>query len=318
MIRFQLLLFFLLFAVVLVGQDSDVELFEQKSNLIIEKGRLTKNYSFLIRINNRKGEDYSKISIPYSNNSSISKLEASILDQHGNLVRKLKTSEITERSYISSYSFYEDDFIKEFTLRHNVYPYFISYSYQIRENEFLTIDNWMPILNFSVPTRNAELTLTIPDGYGIYYRNTEIDPPIIEQISDKKTTIYKWKTAYNKSIKQESFSPFIYRFIPSVRIVPERFKYHFKGSFADWDKFNEWVFQLNKGTDILPQSEKQIINPLISSEKDTVSIIRNLYHYLQDNTRYINISIDKGGMKSYPASYVCNNKFGDCKALTTI
>lgn len=306
----------MLCSVLLAGQNPDAELFEQKTDIIIDKGKLTKSYSFLIRINNRSGEDYTKISIPFSKISKISKLEASVLDQNGKLVRKLKKSEITERSYISSFSFYEDDFLKEFTLRHNLYPYFISYSYHIQESDFFTIESWIPILGSKIPTRNAELTLTVPSDYVIHYRNTEVDEPIIEQNSVKNTTVYKWKTDYSKPIKSESLAPVAYRFMPSVYIVSEQFKFHHKGSLASWDDFNKWIFKLNKGTDVLPESEKQIINPLIEGEKDTVNIIRKLYHYLQDNTRYVNISIDKGGLKSYPASYVCTNKFGDCKALT--
>lgn len=314
--RYRLLLLFLLCSVLLIGQNSDAELFEQKTDIVIDKGKLTKSYSFLIRINNRNGEDYTKISIPFSKNSKITKLEAAILDKNGNLVRKLKKSEIIERSYISSFSFYEDDFIKEFTLRHNLYPYFISYSYQIQENEFLNIESWIPILDSDIPTRKAELALTVPNDYAINFQNTEIEAPVIEQNSDKKTITYKWEATYTKPIKGESLAPVAYRFMPSVYIVPEQFKYHHRGSLAGWEDFNEWIFKLNKGMDKLPESEKLIINPLIAGEKDTVNIIRKLYHYLQDNTRYVNIAIDKGGLKSYPASYVCSNKYGDCKALT--
>jgi hypothetical protein len=54
---------------------------------------------------------------------------------------------------------------------------------------------------------------------------------------------------------------------------------------------------------------------LTDSIKDEKEKIRLVFHYLQDATRYINVSIKTGGLKPFPASYVAEKKYGDCKAL---
>ena len=53
-----------------------------------------------------------------------------------------------------------------------------------------------------------------------------------------------------------------------------------------------------------PEKETSKINSLIKGIDDEKQKIRVLYHYLQDETRYINISLETGGLKPRRASYV--------------
>jgi hypothetical protein len=101
-----------------------------------------------------------------------------------------------------------------------------------------------------------------------------------------------------------------------VIIAPVTFHNEISGSWESWQTYGDWVCALSKGMDILPDSEKQKVNSLIAGITDKREIVKVLYHYLQDNTRYINVSIGIGALKPYPAEYVCKNKYGDCKALT--
>ena len=99
--------------------------------------------------------------------------------------------------------------------------------------------------------------------------------------------------------------------------MPLNINYGVEGSAESWDSFGSWLKDLNQGTELLPLREKYKIQSLIKDSESQEEIVRRLYHYLQDHTRYINVAIDVGGLKSYAADYVCINKYGDCKALTT-
>jgi hypothetical protein len=314
MIKINLILGFLFLSITSFAQKYNAELICQKTSIVINKGSLSKDLYFEIKINNRAGEKYAKISIPYSKLNKLSNIKAFIKDSDGRIVRKLKKNEIITRSSISDFSFYEDDFVKEFTLKHNAYPYTIVYSYQIQQSEFLYIDYWIPVIDRNVPTLTAGLLLSVPLNYRISYKNNQIKSYRIDTIENRIN--YQWTANYTDLIKSEIYSPPVFEFVPSVAIIPLDFKYESEGSFKDWGAYGNWQFGLLKGLNELPDRDKNKIHTLINNVTDDKEKIKILYHFLQDETRYVNVTMETGGLKPYPASYVAQNKYGDCKALT--
>lgn len=296
------------------SQQYDAELINQQTVIEASEGKLIQTNFFEIRINNRSGDKYAEVSIPFTKMNKVSDIEASVSDFLGTEVKKLKKSDITERSESSSMTFFNDTYVKEFKLRNNTYPYTFKYSYRIDASQFMFITHWAPVIDYEIPTRLASLKITSPEGYKISYNAQLIDPPRIDSISG--SVIYSWTASYKNPVQPEMYSPPGTRFIPTVEVVPVNFVYELDGSHESWKSYGSWNYKLLNGLDDLPLSEKFRIHYSTDSIKDEKEKIRVLFHYLQDATRYVNVSVKTGGLKPYPASYVAANKYGDCKALS--
>ncbi len=293
---------------------TDSEVISYVSNLQIKDNKVITTDSVIIQINNYKGEYATYITIPYSKNEKLNINDAWIEDVNGKIIRKLKSNEFTDHSAISDYSIYEDYFVKTAQLRHNQYPYRIVYSYQKSTADFLT-KIWAPLLFNDQDVRSAKLIVSIPaNDYPIRYKYENIKEPDIQTIGDKK--IYSWEASYI-SEERQMYSPISELKIPKVYITPLNFKYGLKGSWDSWVSFGNWICKLNEKSTVLPESEKQKVDELILGINHPKEKIKILYQYMQKHTRYVNVSLKIGGLKTYPASYVVQNKYGDCKALST-
>jgi len=280
----------------------------------VKNNKLFQTDTLIIQINNRTGEKYTDIEIPYSKNSKVSNIEGWIEDISGNVVRTLKRNEITDKSNISEISMFEDNYVKTFQLKHNSYPYRIFYTFKTTESQFTEIVSWTPVIHPEVSTKDARLYIILPKTYPFqkYIRNAAC--LTTDTFGDCIRLAYSAK--FDKIEIDEKYAEPVLDFLPLVIIEPTHFYYGIEGSFENWKSYGNWFYKLNFGLTDLPADEKNTISQLINGLTDKKEIIKVLYHYMQDHTRYINVSIGIGGNKSYPASYVSENKYGDCKALS--
>lgn len=307
----MLLVFFILPA---RAAGPDCELIQHEVHCRIEKGILYKDYLYVLQINNRAGESNARVTIPFSKNNRILGLEGSIENLNGIVIRRLSKKDYTDISAVSDQAMYTDDFIRRFELIHNQYPYRIRYTYRMEFREFLYIADWVPVLDENIPTHNASLTVEMPLAYPYRAKSKDISFHEADTLGANIRLTYKADNipAYHS----EPYAPSPLNSLPYVIIVPENFRWFTPGSLTTWQTYGQWESKLIEGADVLPVQEKNKVRNLVSGISDETEKAKKLYAYLQDNTRYINVKIDVGGLKPYPAEYVALHKYGDCKALS--
>ena len=308
------LLIILFFLAIPLKSQNRGSVIEYNTLITVQGNSLIEEKSFIIQVDDKQSDWLSDIRIGYNKYSKPDIVEAMVISNTGAVLRKLGRKEIVTRSDISDGSLYEDDYVMEFSLRWNEYPYRIKYTYRKTTDRFIYLTVWSPHVFPGIPTRNANLKIIFPLNYN--YRILSSGNLIFKKDSVDKTKVLTWQASDIYPVARERFAPPYQDLLPSVYVIPLSFNYGMPGTLESWGTFGTWHSGVNRDLLALPSSEKQKVDELISGAADRKEIVRRLYHYMQDNTRYINVSIDVGGLIPYPASYVCTNRYGDCKALT--
>lgn len=294
--------------------QSSAEILEFRTRIVVERNRLVTDRSFIIQINGPASEWIAEISLPFKEGDKLDIMDAAILDKNGIVVRTLRKDEIQVVSDISAGIFYSDTYSKNFSLHWNDYPYIIRYSYRHSVSNFIYIAYWYPYLYGGVPVRKALLDIEIPAEYKVSVRKRGNLNEFLD--IQNNTQVLKFEAENLPFLENEYLSLPLNEIMPRVVVFPDEFKYELKGKLDSWASLGTWFDNLNAGLDVITPEEAKKVDKMISGITDKREIIRRLYHYLQDNTHYVNVAIETGGLKPYPASYVCTNKYGDCKALT--
>lgn len=297
----------------LFAQNNHCKVYSFSSLIELKENKSIQTDTVIFQVNDREGEKYTHVSLPFSKSQKISGLKAWIVDANGNIIRTMNSNEVKEHSAISDYSLFEDDYVKAFQLKHITYPYRFYYTYTSTSRYFHKIE-WNPVFKHNMPTSTAKLTLVVNKDFKFQLFNQHIDNPKEEVIADTKC--YTWSTSYNEEWKDEIYAAPFFASIPKVVIVPLQFSYGLDGTNTTWQSFGNWQWQLNNNLFDLPESEIQIVKDLVKGITDVREVVKILYHYMQDHTHYVNVTLGVGGWRPYPASYVAKNKYGDCKALS--
>lgn len=273
------------------------------------------HYKRAITVLNESGDHFAEVYAYYSKNMPISNLRISLYDTNGDLIEKVKSSEINDYSS-SGESLFTDSRFKYYEPIQKNYPYTLVCSYSLSASEFFNIGNWHPYKGsrcsvsksiFKVATKNPDLF-----KYKLY--NSSIEPEITKE---NETSTYMWQVSNLKAYKSESYASPNSDRGPYLKCSPTKFQYDkINGSTKSWNELAKWFSKLNHERDTLDNNTESHIKDLVKDCETNFDKVKVLYEYLQNKTRYVSIQVGLGGQQPFPAQYVQDKSYGDCKALS--
>lgn len=275
----------------------------------------------VIRFKNDKLVDkYARVVVHESNLIKCLDISAKIRNKHGKVVKHLKKKSDFESAQVSpGFELYSESKYYGAKLDWSEYPFEIEYEYELEFQTLLSWPDWYP--QSKLPVVKSTYQLILPNDafrFQTHAIGLEIDP---EKKTGKKGKVeWFWELSEINPPKKEAYmSPEAKGAQKKLLFAAETFMLgEYVGKSDSWESYAKWYHQVIKDQSTLPAEMVAEVKEMISGDLSVYEKINTIYRYLQDNTRYVAIYLDIGGLKPHSLSSIAFNKYGDCKDLTML
>jgi transglutaminase-like putative cysteine protease len=275
----------------------------------------TTYYRVVITILNSNAKSYGKEVIGYDKFNVVKSFRGVAYDAAGNVIKKLKQSDIYDQSAFDGFSLYSDNRLKRADLSQGTYPYTVEFEYETEQKCLFFIPDFSLYEDDEISIQKSKYTLVYPAALKPRYKLFKIQEPKTFSLDGKEAL--EWSFENIKPAKFERLSPDPDQIIPNISTAPQAFEFdNYAGRMDSWENFGKWITLLNKDKNILPEPTRKKVQELTKNATTTEEKVRILYEYLQGKTRYVSIQLGIGGYQPFAASVVEQNGYGDCKALS--
>jgi transglutaminase-like putative cysteine protease len=312
------------------GQDS-YELRTIPDGLRIDAPAVVRERSFRVEVIDREvfeetgvvaytiyrseGRHFGEFDIGYARFDKIKDFDGALYDARGEEIRTMESEDVTDESDVAVISLYDDVRRRSARLYHSEYPYTVEFKYRIRHNGTINYPRWVAQRGREgvVHTR-MEVILAERDTLR-YRSNVDSLKPVVTLLDGRRH--YVWEASRLPELSEEELAEDLDRRTHIVNIAPREFELGgFAGNMSSWKSFGEWIARLYSEKGALPPQAKAEIASRLAGVTGDREKARRLYEYMQQRTRYVNVSLGIGGWEPYDAAYVYQRGYGDCKALS--
>ena len=271
----------------------------------------------VVTVLNEKGIGEIEAKEYYSKTSSVKNIEALVFDGLGIEIKKIKRKDFKDQSAVSGSTLFSDDRVIYLVYTPIQYPFTIIYESEVESSNTAFIPQWYPLSDYLVSVEKSVLNVNYPDNLGFKKMESNFSNFKINKIVDSSTQLSYTATNITAQ-KEEDYSPGFTAIFPKVMMGLENFHLeNVDGNAKTWATFGKWYSdKILSGTTELSEETKLKMKALVGDEKDPIKKAKLIYNYVQQKSRYVNISIGIGGWKPMLAADVDRLGYGDCKALT--
>jgi len=268
----------------------------------------------LVTILNEKGDDEAIIEFGYNKKyDNYSDIDIRVYNADGVLLKKYHKSDMYDGAVIDNETMVGDE--RFLGLKHTVasYPTTIEVEYEEDINSFISLDDWR-LQGIEQAVQHETYSVSAKPDIGFRYKGKNITLTPVKTTADGVDT-YTWQVNNVKAIKKEE-NVINWTVLPVLLFGTTAFDcYGYPGDMSTWQNYGKWVYNLNKDVCTLSPERIAEIKKMTDTIKTDKAKAKFLYEYMQHDMRYVSIQLGIGGFKPFPATFVDQKKYGDCKAL---
>lgn len=183
----------------------------------------------------------------------------------------------------------------------------IEFSYSIRKLNTLVTDRSCDtfVLKGGISTKLAKMRLLYAPGRQVFALPINHDIQPTAGYTETGLVDCQWQVADRKPFLYEPDAPSW--FMPPGRGVVEY------GEFSSWNEVAHWVCRLfYQPTELSPEFY-QIVQRIAGKTSNPVERIGLALRFVQDDIRYVSVSIGEHSFKPYDIATILQRRYGDCK-----
>ena len=270
----------------------------------------------VVTVLTKAGDNYVGAQANYDANTKIDLFEATLYDANGKEIKKFKTKDFGDQSYVTDGQMYTDDRIKYLNYTPTNYPYTIHYKIVTTNKNTLWIPRWSPIRAANLSIEKSSYQFVNKTSSTIRLKEDNFKGFDIAKTGNNNNLSYSLNNvlAFNEEDQMVGSQ----KIFPRAILASNQINIDgVKGNFDNWNDYGKWTFDnlIRTKLDFTP-SQKSTFQNMVKDAKSDEEKVQILYKYLQNKVRYIGVQLGIGGLSPFPNSYVESKSYGDCKALS--